>query len=67
MDNNVLNVFVSFVCNHWHVRPSYFQFWVLLNEVHLSNVGRITVIWDVEYWLCVIVGWFLVIEKLVLC
>ena len=21
---------------------------------YLSNVGRITVIWDVEYWLCVI-------------
>ena len=34
---------------------------------YLSNVGRITVIWDVEYLLCVTVGLFLVIEKLVLC
>ena len=34
---------------------------------YLSNVCLITFIWDVEDWLCVIVGWFLVIEKLVLC
>ena len=38
-----------------------------MSFVYLSNVGRIAVIWNVEYWLSVIVGWFLVIEELVFC